>query len=175
MHLSLPSQKLTGEAAHVLALGEDVALHGGLDVFLGGSGLEGEFGIEGVKLEEITMRLAGRRAGTVVTGLLEIIVALVRTVIGLFSFGKILGEGAERGGQIVEEPVDPAAGGGVRVVGDESKALRGGRGVAPGEGGGDVRAVAGELLRDGGPGGKVGAFEFERVGGGLRGGPSEVG
>jgi hypothetical protein len=153
-----------------LALGEDVPLHGGLDVFLRGARLEGEFGIECVKLEEITMGLAGRRAGAVVAGLCEIVVALVRTVVGLFTFGKILRESAEGGGQIIDNPVDPVARGCVRVVGDESKALRGGGRVAPGEGRGDVGAGAGELLGNGCAGGKVGAFELEGIGRrGLRG------
>jgi hypothetical protein len=45
-------------AADVVAVGEDVALHGALDVFFAGAWLQIQFGVQRVELEEIAVDFA---------------------------------------------------------------------------------------------------------------------
>ena len=123
-------------------------MHGAFDVGLDGAGLEVKFRIEGVELEEIAMRLARRRTGTTVAKFVEIVTALVGAVGELLPVGYVFRELASADRQVVEYPMDPSAGGGVRIVHDEREGLRGGGRIFPGELGRNVKAVAGECLGD---------------------------
>lgn len=148
--------------ADELGLGADVVLHGAFDVGFDGAGLEVKFRIEGVELEEIAMRPAGWRTGTTVAEFVEIVTALVGAVGELLPVGDVFREFASADRQVVENPMDPSAGGGVRIVHDEREGLRGGGRIVPGELGRNVKSVAGECLGDRLAG-------RERVGGKLEG------
>jgi len=63
-------------AAHPFRVGEDVSLHGGFKFFLARSALQIKLGIESEELEIVMMRRAFRRAGAVVSGLVEIVLTL---------------------------------------------------------------------------------------------------
>src|ERR1700739_4489944 len=82
----------TGVAAHVFATGEDVALHGAFEVFFGGAGLEIQFGIKGVELEEIAMRLCGLPTGAAVANFLKVVGALAGAIGGLLGLRETLRE-----------------------------------------------------------------------------------
>ena len=131
-----------------MGLGADVVLHGAFNVGFDGAGLEVKFRIEGVELEVIAMRLAGWRTGTTVAKFVEIVTALVGAVGELLPVGDIFREFASADRQVVENPMDPSAGGGVRIVHDEREGLRGGGWIVPPELGRNVKAVAGECLGD---------------------------
>jgi len=126
-----------------------MTLDGLLDIDFGGTDFEVEFGIESVQLEEVTMRLAGRRAGAAVPNFVEVVIALARVVGELLPVGNVFRKfvGVER--EVIEDPVDPGARGSVRIVHDEGEGLRIGGSAGPGELGRDVGAVAGEFLWDG--------------------------
>jgi hypothetical protein len=78
-----------GIAAHGFAAGENVALHGALNIFFCGTRLEIQLGVERIKLEVVAMSACGR-AGPAITDFIEVIFALARTVGGLFGLWKIL-------------------------------------------------------------------------------------
>src|SRR6516162_2226983 len=118
-------------------------------------------GVERVELEEIAMRLARRRARTVVASFLEIVKALARTIRGLRSFREILRKCAEAWQEVIGDPVDPVAYGGVGVVDDQRERFCTRGRIVPGERGRNVLAFAGELFRDFLAGSEVGAFELE--------------
>jgi hypothetical protein len=123
-----------------------VVFHGALDVGFGGAESEVESCVESIELEEIAMRLASRRAGAPVAGLVKVVAALVRAVGELLPISGVFREFAGVGRQIVKDPVDPSADGRIGIVHDEREGLRSGGRIGPVELGRNVGAIAGELL-----------------------------
>ena len=69
--------------AHGLRLGEDVGLQGVFEEGLRGARFETEQGVEGVELEEVTVRLARGRAGASVADAVKVVEALAGAIVEL--------------------------------------------------------------------------------------------
>jgi hypothetical protein len=112
--------------------------------------------------EVIMMRsMAARRAGTAVTGPLEVVDGLLETL--AFGVpGPTRGERRLPGGDVVGRPMMPGAGGRIGILAKEDKAARPRRRAAPVERRGEVFAIAGEAARDRRPSEKV--VELSRMG-----------
>src|SRR2546422_7092045 len=115
---------------------------------LRGAGVEARRRVEGVELEEVAVRLPGRRAGAAVAHLPEVVHALAcaagEVLVGRHAFPQL----ARGRWDVVDDPVDPRAGRRIRVVADQRERLRTGWRVAPAKGRGHVPAVAAVLLRN---------------------------
>src|SRR5262249_61293584 len=92
---------------------------------------------------------AWRGPGAAVTDALEVIDALFGPVGNDFGCRDSLRQLCDRRRQFVENPMNPRAGGSVRVVTDEREALCALRNVGPLERWRDVCAVAGGIFGDG--------------------------
>jgi len=125
---------------------------------------EGQHDVERVQLEEVAVRLAGRRAGPAVADLAEVVAALGRApqLLERFSLGEVLRQRGQRGRQIEEHPMHPRAGGRVGVVDDEREGLGRGRRPAPGELRREIGPVTGVLDGNRRARGERGAGEGER-------------
>jgi HAMP domain-containing protein len=140
-------RRLVGVAAHVFAAGQDVALHGALEIFFGGAGLEIHFGVEGIELEEVAMELAAGRARATITNLVEVVGALARAVGGLRGLGKILRQRTQCGRHVKHYPMNPGSDRGVGIVRNQRETLRGVRRGLPLKRGRKIAAIAGERFR----------------------------
>ena len=73
-------RSLSEKRSHMFRFADDVALHGRVELLARRAGLQREFRIECIQPEKVSMRLARRRAGTVVANRTKIILALHRAV-----------------------------------------------------------------------------------------------
>ena len=94
---------------------EDVSLHCLLELYLRGAGLQGRGGVQGVQLEEISVR-SGRRAGAAIALFPEIVRSLERSP----------RDGLRRdfrgiGPDIPDDPMDPGSPRGIRVIDDQGE------------------------------------------------------
>src|SRR5713226_10440 len=129
-------------------LGKDVALHGAFNVGLRRAGFQTQFCVERIQLEEIAVRLAGRRTRPAVADLAEIVSALPRAAGKLFMPRHPLRKFLCVLRNVVQNPVYPGSRGGVGIIHDERKALRLCRRFIPFQLRGDVRSVARNFFRD---------------------------
>src|SRR6266705_3743635 len=162
--LSRVAENSATVAADQLGVCEDVALHGAFDVGFGGPGFQIQLRIEGVEFEEITMRLARRRAWTAVADFAEIVAALAGAVRKLFLLRDSLGKLLSIHREVKQHPVHPGAHRRVGIVHDEREALRFCRWFIPGELRRDVRAVACKFFWDRLPSRKSRARHLQRHG-----------
>ena len=136
------------EPAHHFRLGEDVPFHCRFDHLLGRTWFQAEFAVEGVQLEVVAMRLAGRRAGSAVSRLVEVVLPLDAAARDRFrlrhSFRKLAGAGRK----VIGHPMHPRADGRVGIVGDQCETLRSGRRLVPAQRRRNIRTRAGVLGRD---------------------------
>src|SRR5262249_28592740 len=110
--------------SHQTPFCDNVVFRRALEFPLCGSRLKPEFCVERVKVEEIPMRFARRRAWAVVTDILEIVptlygAALHKLLRGRRRFGQV----CDYRGQIENNPMDEDAGRSVRVLADDRQAL----------------------------------------------------
>ena len=70
---NIVSISLSFVGAHQLALGENMFFHGLFQLLFCDTGFQVQHQIQGIKFEEVTMRLAWRRTGSAVAKMLKII------------------------------------------------------------------------------------------------------
>src|SRR5437667_6379530 len=150
--------------ANEFGLRQDVALHGAFDVGLRRAGVQAEFRVEGIQLEEIAMRLARRRARTAIASFAEIIPALARSARKLILLRHSFRKFSRIRRKIVEHPVDPGSCGSVGIVHDQRKGLGIYRRIIPFQLRRNVRAVTSKFFRDRLAGGKGRAGNLQRHG-----------
>jgi len=130
------------EARDQLGLRQNMALYGALHGRDIGFRFEARLVIQRVKLEEIVVGRANRRAWAAIANFAVIVFALARPVRKLGLRRDALGQRARRGRQIVNQPVDYGLLRCVRIVHDQREALRPRGRLGPSERGRDVRTVA---------------------------------
>ncbi len=96
-------------ATHQFSLRKNVSLHGALDIGLSCTGLQTEFRVKRVQLEEIPVGFPRRGARAAVTNFSEIVSALPSTARKLFLFRDTFREFARVRGQVIDYPVHPRA------------------------------------------------------------------
>src|SRR5581483_10860376 len=99
------NEQLSSEFPHQLGLRKDVALHRLLYVLAAGAGLEIQHCIQCVQPEEVAVRPAGRRTGSTVADVAEVVASLLAAawqfVHAAHRFGKFL----RLGRQVVKHPM----------------------------------------------------------------------
>src|SRR5262249_56662367 len=98
-----------------LGLALHMPLHRLGDVLLGRAGRESEFSIERVELEEVAMGRAARRTRATVADLPEAVGPVAATILQRLLGRDAFGKPAGRCREVVEHPVDPRAGGRIRI------------------------------------------------------------
>src|SRR5207248_7073469 len=102
--------------------------------------------------EEIAVGGSRRRTGAAIARAAEVGSPLARAPqVKRFDLGDVLRQVGDGRRKIVQHPVDPRPGGGVRVIGDEGEGASPRWCTAPSERGGQVGSVARVLYRDRGP------------------------
>src|SRR5215469_16875655 len=139
---------------------EDVALHGAFYVGFRGAGFQIQFCVERIQLEEIAVRIPGRRARSAMPDFAEVVAALPRAIRELVLLWNTFRELSGICRQIEQHPMYPGACGSVRIVHDERKALCLSRRLGPTKRRRGVWSVAGKFLRNGFSGRKGRAGDF---------------
>lgn len=132
---------------HQLCLGEDVAFHRSFKIPLRGARRKIEHDVERVQLEKVPMR-ARRRTGTSVPDPPKIRCPLLRPVRERCGLWQIFLEPARARWDIPQDPVDPCADRGIRIIRDERKTPGIRRDLRPRKRRGDIRSVTGVLGGD---------------------------
>src|SRR5947208_12071415 len=101
-HQKQPSATLV--SPHQMSLGQDVSLHCANQVVLRCTRLEGDFGVDRIQFEKITVRPAGGRTRTAVSNALEVVDALSGPVGQGLGVGNLLGEFRRGRGKSVKHP-----------------------------------------------------------------------
>src|SRR6266849_717259 len=148
--------------SHQLRRGEHVAFHSSLHILFLCTGLERQWGVQCVQLEEVAVGRSRWWTGATVARATEVVAPLARpTQVERFDLGDVFRELGDGRRQIVQHPVDPGTGGSVGIIDDEGEPSRPRRRAAPAERRGHVYAVARVLGRDGGPLSERGTGERE--------------
>src|SRR5215470_14856177 len=105
-------------------VGEDVAFHGALYVGLRCARFLIQLCIQRIELEEVPVRIARWRTRSSVADFAEIVAPLPRAIRKLLLLGHSFGNFSGLRRQIEYHPMDPRAGGSIRVVHNQREALR---------------------------------------------------
>jgi len=92
---------------HQLSLSQDAPIHHTNRILFRRARFEGDFGVERVEFEKITVRTTGGRTGTAIADALEIVDALLRPVGKGFGAWNLLWKLRLGWRQAVKDPVDP--------------------------------------------------------------------
>src|SRR5207302_9909594 len=147
---------------HQLSLGEDAPIHHTDQILFCRARFEGDFCVERVEFEKITVRAAGGRTGTAIADALEIVDALLRPGGEDFGGWNLFWKLCLGWRESVEDPVDPRADRRVRVVTDKYQAFGACGNVAPFQWRGNVLAIAGVFRRNEFAFGKGGTGQLDR-------------
>src|SRR5262249_14668222 len=135
-----------GVLAHEFPLRQAMALNSLFHILLGGAWGEIQFGIKRVKLEKVTVRLSGWWTRSTITQRAKIVPTLARTIRKLVRFAHVFRQLRDVGGNVVKNPMRPGAGGGIRIIRNQSETLGVGWRSTPRKGRRYVSTVTGELL-----------------------------
>src|SRR5262249_41943289 len=127
------------------------------------AGFELQGFVQGVELEEVSVRLARGWAGPAIAQPAEIVLALLGSSGHVLAFVQILGEFSRRGRQVIQHPMHPRAYRRVWIISDEDQTLGACGNTAPFKRRREVFLIASMPGRDGRPVGKCSAGQLHVV------------
>src|SRR5215471_11965812 len=124
---------LSAVLSHDLRLADGMPLDSSLQIFSGCPWLEVDLPIQGIKLEEVSVRFSRRRTWSSVTDLPESVFSLPGAVRKFVDFAHIGGEVADIGRQVEQHPVRKDTARRIGIVCNQGQATRARGRIGPGE------------------------------------------